>query len=227
MNDLLKSEDLPEELSASWSAFNAAKHGCPSNSRFISAIMPLYYEQAKSVAMIQHGINVIKEATHLLNPNQIPIIAMDQPLYALAKEIQWDKTETYGEGKLLIMFGGLHIEMAAFKTLGDWMKGSGWPEAISQAKVASSGTADSFLKAAHVARTRRAHQVTAAAMYSLLVDAYNSYQTQVPDEETVLNFQQWCDHRSEESPQFKYWYTTIEFQLIIFIFSLFLFFFST
>ncbi len=54
------------------------------------------------------------------------------------------------------MFGGLHVEMAALKTLGDLLEGSGWTGALVQAGVATSGTADSFLKASHVTRTRRA-----------------------------------------------------------------------
>ena len=53
--------------------------------------------------------------------------------------------EMYGEDKFVIMFSGLHIEMAALKTLGDWLKGSGWV----QANVTTPGIADSFLQAAH------------------------------------------------------------------------------
>ncbi len=48
------------------------------------------------------------------------------------------------------------IEMAALKTLEDLLKSSGWVPALVQAGVA---TADSFLKAAHITRTRRAHQI--------------------------------------------------------------------
>ena len=40
------------------------------------------------------------------------------------------------------MFGGLHIEMAALKTLGDWLKGSGWVQAVVQANVTTPGIAD-------------------------------------------------------------------------------------
>jgi hypothetical protein len=64
------------------------------------------------------------------------------------------------------MMGGLHIEMAAFRTLGDWLKGSGWITAITNAGIASSGVAESFLKASHLARIRHAH-LTAAALYIL------------------------------------------------------------
>ena len=51
------------------------------------------------------------------------------------------------------------------------MEGSGWSVLI-QAGVASSGTADSFLKASHLTRTRHAHQVTALALGKLQEDAY-------------------------------------------------------
>ena len=41
--------------------------------------------KSATVAMIKHGIGVVIRATHFLNPGQIPVIAMDAPLYALAK----------------------------------------------------------------------------------------------------------------------------------------------
>ncbi len=40
--------------------------------------------------------------------------------------------------------------MAALKTLGDWLKGSGLVQALVQAGITTSGTADSFLRATHV-----------------------------------------------------------------------------
>ena len=44
------------------------------------------------------------------------------------------------------MFGGLHIEKAAMKLLGNWVKDSGWVEAVHQANITSHGRADAFLK---------------------------------------------------------------------------------
>ena len=52
------------------------------------------------------------------------------------------------------MLGGLHIEMALWNVLSDLLDGSGWTGALSEAGVASSGVADSFLKATHLTRTR-------------------------------------------------------------------------
>ena len=42
-------------------------------------------------------------------------MTVDQPLFALAKEIQSAKPETLGEDKLLVMMGDLHIEMTFMK----------------------------------------------------------------------------------------------------------------
>ena len=70
-------------------------------------------------------MDVIKNATEHINEGQVPVIAFDQPLYAIAKQIQWKWPEVYGEDKF-VKFGGLHIEMAALKTIGDWLQGSGW-----------------------------------------------------------------------------------------------------
>ncbi len=62
------------------------------------------------------------------------------------------------EDHFVILFGGLHIEMAVLRTLGDHLGSSGWTGALVQAGVATSGTADSFLNAAHAARTTESLQ---------------------------------------------------------------------
>ena len=55
----------------------------------------------------------------------------------------------------LVMLGGIHLE------------DSGWTSALIQAEIASSGTAASFLKAAHLTRTRHGHQVCALVLSKL------------------------------------------------------------
>ena len=116
---------------------------------------------------------MIKSAVEHLNPGQVH--TFDQPLYALAKQIQRTWTDDYGEDKFDIMLRGLHIEMAALTTVGDWLKGSGWVQALVQAEIATTETADSYLRAVYVTRTRRAHQVILAALYILKHCAYASY----------------------------------------------------
>jgi len=67
----------------------------------------------------------------------------------------WKWPLVYGESKLVVMFGGLHIEAAALKTIGYLLEGSGWTSAIVHTRVVTAGTANSFLKGAHITRTRR------------------------------------------------------------------------
>ncbi len=58
---------------------------------------------------------------------------MDQPLYAVAKQIQWNWPETHGEDHFIIMFGGLHNEMTALKMLGDLL--GKWVELLYKLKL--------------------------------------------------------------------------------------------
>ncbi|CAB3996629.1 Hypothetical predicted protein [Paramuricea clavata] len=125
--------------------------------------------------MVKHGMDVIRQAVTFLNLGQVPIITVDQPLFALAKMVQWKWPDSHGEKAYVVMLGGLHIEMALWSVLGDLLDGSGWTVALTEADVASSGVVDSFLKASHLTRTRHAHQVTALALHKLQRDAFSQY----------------------------------------------------
>jgi hypothetical protein len=181
-------------------------------------LLPLFDDDSKSPAMIKHAMNIIKDSVDFLNPGQVPVIACDQPLFAVVKIIQWNFPQTLGEDKLLIIFEGLKIEMAALKTLGDWLDGSGWTAAITEANIASSGTADSFIKAAHVSRTLHAHQVTACALYILMKKSYSSYTSSLLEGADQSTFDKWKVERSQANPQFHYWSITLDFELDVLMF---------
>ena len=59
--------------------------------------------------MTKHSFIVIKGAVDHLNPRQTPVIAFDQPLYVLAKQVNWNWPDRYSEDKCMVIFGGLHI----------------------------------------------------------------------------------------------------------------------
>lgn len=159
-------------------------------------------------------MNKIRDIVLHLNPSQVPVIAADQPLYALAKQIQWQWPE-YGEDKFVIMFGGLHIEMAALRSVGTLLQESGWSDALTEAQVASSGTAKSFLSASSVTRTRQAHQVTLSALYRLKKNAYDQYMSDESESSPRLDFPRWCEKRKKENPQFCYWDLIMSMELAI------------
>ena len=207
-------DDVEACENTSWAAYHA-RHQYPKQPVITpTSLLPLFQESAHTVAMIRHSIDVVRNAVQHLNPVQTPVLTCDQPLFTLAKQIQWKWPDTYGEDKLVVMFGGLHIEMTALKTLGDWLQGSGWTQALVQAEITTAGTADSFLRAAHVTRTRRAHQVTAAALYILQRRAYGQYSTtNTADDEHPGSFEDWCSQREQSYPQFQYWTTVLALEL--------------
>ena len=125
--------------------------------------------------MLRHGMDIVKNAVNVVNPGQVPIIAADQPLYALCKQLQWNRPEHYGELHFVVMFGGFHTEQNVLKVLGNLLDSSGWTGALTQENIAFSGTVDSYLKVLHVTCTRHAHQVTAFSLYIPLHKSYTEY----------------------------------------------------
>ena len=67
----------------------------------------------------------------------------------------------------------------------------------------------------HISRTRRAHLITACALYYLTLRAYHSAMENVNAEEKPT-LEDWCRSRKAASPHFHYWLLTLELQLLIF-----------
>ena len=94
----------------SWSAYSAKYATNVNIIKSISSMLPLFKEDSHSVTLMIHAFKLIKKVTDFLYPGQTPVMIFDQPLYAVAKNIQWNMPERYGEDKLVVMLGGLHIE---------------------------------------------------------------------------------------------------------------------
>lgn len=72
----------------------------------IISLLPLFEEKADSATMIMHAMNVIKSTLNHLKPGQVPVITLDQPLFAIRKQIQWNWPNSHGEEHCILMFGG-------------------------------------------------------------------------------------------------------------------------
>lgn len=169
--------------------------------------------------MIKHAMDKINDAVHHVNPGQPPVVTMDQPLYALGKQIQWKWPDSHGEHRFVLMLGGLHTEMAFLKAIGHVIANSGWCEALVEAKIALAGTADSFLSASHVTRTRYAHEVTACALYGLMSKAYSDYMMSVAQtDEEALPYSAWRTKQEEKSSMFHYWSLILDLQMLLLVF---------
>ena len=70
---------------------------------FNIGLMLLLLENAHATALLSRVMNLVKEAVEHLNPNQTPVLTMDQPFSAIAKEIQWLWPDLFSNNKYVIM----------------------------------------------------------------------------------------------------------------------------
>ena len=186
-----------------WSAYHADAHKAVIPPAAISALLPLFPDNAHSAAMIRHSMDIVKAAVQHLNPGQTPVLAADQPVY------------THGEGQVVIIFGGDGHTEVAWRLAGrQWLD-----ERPDKADIASSGTANSFMHASHVTKTWHAHQVRAGSLYILIQQAYNEDCTSDDADADVMkpdspSYQEWCTQRETSSVHFDYWLNTLSLELL-------------
>lgn len=70
-------------------------------------------------------MDIVKTPVDIVSPKQVAVITVDQPQYSITKRIHWAWPATH-EGHFIVLFGGLHIGMAALKVLGNLLDSSGW-----------------------------------------------------------------------------------------------------
>ena len=93
---LLEKEELAKEDKIVWGAHHALQQPPSKDPPSVCALHPLFYEKAATPSMIKHGMDVQRQAIAHLSPGQIPVTTMDQPLFALAKLVQWKWPSTHG-----------------------------------------------------------------------------------------------------------------------------------
>ena len=135
-------------------------------------MMLMFCEKFKSGTMIKHLMDMIWKAANHLNKDQ-SVVALDQPLYAIAKCTYWQWPEGHGIHRFLIMLSWLFIETAYLSGLGDCLDCSGWVAAITNSEAAKGSVAESFLSGSKFSKIRYAHQITLRALEILLKRAYN------------------------------------------------------
>ena len=77
------------KMNISWSAYFANQQDKVPKPPAIVTMLPLFRDSAHSPAMVKHGMRVIQQITNHVNPGQIPVMTVDQPLFAIGKKIQW------------------------------------------------------------------------------------------------------------------------------------------
>ena len=214
--DWLKEVDIHmgaanEEDVLTWPAFHARQQASHTIRRpSISCMLPLLDAPSMGYGTMRHAIDTLVAITAHLNPGQKPVIAVDLPLFQIAMHIKWTWPIEYDN--CIFMMGGLHMEMEQMRTLGSLLNESGWTHVLSKAGICGPGTADSFLKATHVTRTRHAHQVTACCLWILQHDKYEAEPDEIKKE---LSFGKWCELKSEQSTHFYFWNMILKYEMLL------------
>ena len=207
--DICQASNADTTTKVSFSAFYASQLPPTKPSRDISTLLPLLNESINSPAMVSHCFKVISKIVQELNPLQPTVITVDQPVYAIAKQVQWSKPEDYKD--VVVMMGPLHIKMTFLNATGNWLEGSGWVDVFERARLTTVGRIDSFLKDSKVKRSRYAHQVSLASLVKLAKDGFES-------QSEYSNCNKWKKNRCAHSSTANYWFTVIDLEILLFIF---------
>lgn len=70
-------------------------------------MLPLIKDNVNSPSVVRHTMDIVISTTRKINPTQTPVWTGDQPVYAIAKQIQWLYPDKYGEDKIVVMLGNL------------------------------------------------------------------------------------------------------------------------
>ena len=153
-------------------------------------MLPLFYEKADTPAMIRHSMDGIRSVTEFLSPGQIAVIAVIAPFFP-KPNITMVRTNSDDVWRSSPGDGLVEYAVADL----------GWTVALTEAGIASSGVAESFLTVSHLTRTQHAHQVTIEVLHKLQKEAYS-----LLGESTL---EAWRLSMIEKGPIFQFWDTVM------------------
>lgn len=99
--------------------------------------------------------------------SSVIVLTADQPIYALAKQLQWKFPELFREHKIVMMMRDLHIEKTVSKLVSR-LSGSGWTDILIDAGITSPGRTESFFSYSRLKRSTYRHKVTVGCCSSLI-----------------------------------------------------------
>ena len=137
--------------------------------------MPLIHEKVATLKSQYNCMKIIKATINFINPSQIPVDALDCPVYALSKQVQWQDPENFGVDKYVCLFGDLHIEIELLRIHGELIKGSCLDSILESVNLSTMGTS-SIIDVNNNKRARYCLQVASCVLYKLLKDACESNQ---------------------------------------------------
>ncbi|KAK3910268.1 Chromosome-associated kinesin KIF4 [Frankliniella fusca] len=112
-------------------------------------------------------------------------------------------TDHLNPGQTAVMTGTLRL-------IGDLLEGSGWAGVLAASGFVSETAAKAILQVQHLKRARRAHEVTVAVLYILLLQAYD-------EDNDNEAFEKWVQSRADASPTFYFWLLVLNLETLYFL----------
>ena len=181
-NTIAHAEHLQNQLDTvaasvvpTWSAFNSSLADVKPKTKYGS--LPLLYAPAHEWSTL---ITVLKQAQHIscktTGPNSKAVITLDMQLYEKAKKLQLYREDC--KDKWVLRIGELHTVMAALRTLGTAIEGSGLDDCWIESDIYGPATVRQILECGHMKRSLYAHIITLQALFDLYKEEFFS---QCPD----------------------------------------------
>ena len=171
----------------------------------ISSIMPLIREKVNTLDTQFHCMEIIKNTVSVINEGLTPV---DQPVYALSKQIQWRFPELFRD--YFCLFGALHVEKSLLVIHGEFIKGSGLSNVLGKCNLSVIGLENTLVNATDIKRARYAIQVAACAVYEKLKEVYDNSSSD-------LSIWDWL-HEKCNNVMCLYWKNVLELQLSILVY---------
>ena len=96
LEKVLVTEEVDGAVNLTWSTHHASQKRSPEFEVSITSLLPLLRDQTHSVATVKHIMQKMCDIIAHLNPGQVPVVTSDQPISALAKQVQWQWPDKYG-----------------------------------------------------------------------------------------------------------------------------------
>ena len=193
-----------------WDKHHAGKHRSIVRLPDISTILPPIDEPVHTLDMQYHCMNIISNTINTLNPGQVPVDTVDQPIFALTKELMIRFPDKFGPDKYFCLFASLYIEKSLLIICGRVIKGSGLDESMYTCGLSIVG-ADSLVTVNNIKRARYCLQVGACVIYSKLKQAHRDSRS---DELILL----WLANKNKKNEMCFYWKLILELMIDVLVF---------
>ena len=143
-----------------------------------------------------------------MNPSQTPVDTCDQLVYALTKELQWQRPLEFEN--YFSLFARIHIEQSMQDAHRDTIRSSGLPEVLKISNLSIIGT-DAAIKTNDFKRVRYCIQVTVCTIYKKIKEASLKSESWLP-------LIQWLDKLSTESYMAFVWQLIFNVEILLLLF---------